>query len=132
MLLQLEVVIVLLESNDFAPGWIARAVGIAILVREKSFLLHREITFVLSFIEMTFSVELREQCLDDLLVAWLGRAHKIVVGESELFRKRTPTSGEFIAVLLRLLAFSERGLLDFLTMLVEACKKKNFFTEQSS
>src|ERR1051326_4775828 len=75
---------------------------------------------------MTFLVQTGEDSLNDLLVPWLSGADEIVVGQLELCGEALPDGGQFITILLRLLAFGESSLLHFLAVLIQTGQKENF------
>ena len=62
----------------------------------------------------------------NLLVARLGRADEIVIGQLQFFGERLPVGGEFVAISLRVFLLRLRGLLDFLAVFIEAGQEKNF------
>src|SRR6185436_7954956 len=62
-------------------------------------------------------------------MARLGGADEIVLGKIQFGGKRLPEEGEIVAVGLRLLAFRHCGLLNFLSVLVEAGQEKRLLSE---
>ena len=126
---ELEVIIVLLQLDHFAVAQVETAVGQAVLFRKKRLLLGRIKARVGCLVEMASVVELRERGLHKLLVARLGRADKVVVGQFQLFRKGLPVGGEFVAIGLRGFSIGEGSLLDLLAVFVEAGQKKNLLSQ---
>ena len=74
-------------------------------------------------------MELGEDGGDDFLVTGLGGADEVVVGEAELAGEGFPLHGEAVAVGLRVLAFGSGGLLDLLSVFVEAGQEEDLVTE---
>ena len=95
---ELEPIVALLELHHFAVGGIECAVGPAVLVGQKRFFLRGIKAFVGFLIKLAGGVEFGEDGLHEFLVARLGGADEIVVGEFELLGKRLPVSGESIAI----------------------------------
>ena len=65
-------------------------------------------------------------------MARFGRTDEIVVGQFQFFCKRFPIRCQLVAISLRSFAFSECGLLDFLSVFVEAGEKKNLLAEAAA
>ncbi len=74
-------------------------------------------------------VEFGQNRLHKFLVARIGGADKIVIRQFQFFGERQPVRRERVAVFLRIFFLGERGLLDFLAVLVEAGQEKNFPAE---
>ncbi len=124
MVPQLEPIVAFLQFDDFTVGRIERAVGQAIFVGQKSFLFRRVKTLVSLLVELSCFMEFRKNRLDEFLVARLGGADKIIVGQFQFSRKRLPIRGELIAISLGRFAFGNGGLLDFLAVLIMPVRKK--------
>ena len=77
-------------------------------------------------------MEFCEDGLDDFLVARLGGADEIVVGQFEFLRKRLPVNRQFVAVSLRRFALGLRGLLDLLAVFVQPGQEKGFLTQAAT
>ena len=74
-------------------------------------------------------MEFGEDCLDELLVARLGGADEIVVGQFQFFRERLPIGRQLVAIGLRRFAFRLRGLLDLLAVLIQAGQEENLLPQ---
>ena len=59
----------------------------------------------------------------------LRGADEIIIRQLQFFHEGLPVGGESIAVFLRILFLGLRGLLDFLTVLVQTGQKENFLTK---
>src|SRR5207302_638240 len=70
--------------------------------------------------------------LDDLLVAKLGGSDEVVVGAFKPDGEPFPIQCQLITVILGSLAISQRGLLDFLSMLVQPGQEKGFLPKTAS
>jgi hypothetical protein len=76
-------------------------------------------------------MELGEDLLNDLFVARLGRAHKIVIRAAEPGDKGLPAGGQFVAIRLGSFSFGYGSLLNFLTVLVQASQEEGFLPKAS-
>ena len=128
---EFEVVVLFFELDDFAVEGIEGAVRQAVFLGEKGFLAWRIPAFVNLFVELAVVVKVLEDGLDDGLMAWLGGADEVVVGQAEFGGEGFPAFGEFIAVGLGGFAFFFGSLLDFLAVFVEAGEEIDFFAECS-
>jgi hypothetical protein len=81
---------------------------------------------------MAGGVEFGERSLHKFLVAGLGGADEIVVGQLEFPGEGLPVGGEGVAVFLRVLLFGLRGLLDLLTVFVQAREEEDFLPEAAA
>ena len=126
---ELEIIIVLLQFDHLAVARVKRAVGQAVFFREKRFLLRGIKARVGRLVKMAGGVELGERGLDEFLVARLGGADEIVVGQFQFFGERLPVRRELVAIGLRGFAFGDGGLLDLLAVLVEAGQEKNLLAQ---
>ena len=105
MLVQLEEIILLLQFDDFAVAGIERSIRTAVLLGQEGFFLGRIKARVGFFVNLAGLMHLREAGLDDFLVARIGGADEIVVGQFQFFCERLPVRRQFVAVGLRRFAF---------------------------
>ena len=81
---------------------------------------------------MAGGIQLGERGLHEFLVARLGGADEIVIGEFEFFGECLPVGGERIAIGLRIFFIGLRGLLDFLAVFVEPGEEEDFLAEAAA
>ena len=117
---QLEVIVLFLETDHLAPGRIEGAVRAAVLFGQKGLFPGRVEALIDFLVEMAFGVQAGEDGLHDLLMAGLGSADEVVVGEVQFGGEGLPDGGQFVAVNARGLAFGQRRLLDLLPVLIQA------------
>ena len=85
---------------------------------------------MLCAVKVTGILELGEDGLNDGLMAFVGRANEVVDAQIEGVWKFTPFDGQLIAVGLRGLTLGTGGLLDLLTVFVEAGEEEDLVTER--
>ena len=81
---------------------------------------------------MAGGLEFGQSGLDIFLVARLGGADKIVVGQLEPLGEGQPVGGDGIAIFLWILFLGQGGLLDLLAMLVQAGQEENLLAEAAA
>src|SRR6266851_170348 len=101
MVFELEVIIHLFQLGDFTIRRIKSAVRAAIFFGEKSFFFGGIKATINGFVKMAFNMKLRQNGLDDLLMAGIGGTNEIIISELEPRRKGSPDFGEIIAIGLR-------------------------------
>ena len=132
MLAEFEVVILLAQFLHLAVKGVEIAIGVTVFVGEKTFLFGGIKANVFILIKFVRIIELLEDFADDLLVACIGGADEVVVGDTQFFDKRLPVTGQFVSVSLHILAGSFGGLLHFLAVLIEAGEKKRLFAQATA
>ena len=127
-----EIVVVFDQFDDLAVEGIESAVGEAVLFGEERFLSGRVVAAVFGLVEVAGFVESSEDGLNDFAVTRGGGADEIVVGEVEAFGQGFPGDGQSIAISLGFEALGLGGLLDLLSMFIQAGEEEHVVAEAAA
>ena len=125
VLSQFEEIIFLLDEDDLAPLGSEFPVRPALFIGQKLFLPHAVISGLFRFVKMAGVPEPLEHRLHAVLVDRIDCRGPGVIADAELFPQLNKFGGHPRDKFRRGDALLLRGLLDFLTMLINACEEKN-------
>ena len=128
MLAELEVVIFFFAKLDLPPLRAEFAVGTAFLVSQELFLTNGVIAGLFVLVDLAFIEEPLQNSLNDFLVPVTGGLCPVVVLHVEFFPEIDKLLRDSFDEFSWRNACFRRGLLDFLAVLIDAGKKKDFFT----
>ena len=125
MFAEFEVPVLFDQFLHDAPLRIPGTIGIAVLLGQEGFLLHRIETGVGRLVEVSRRMEAIQQDLDDLPVTGIGGADEVVVTQAEGLDEGAPLDGQTVAIGLRRLAQIVGRLLNFLAVLIRARQEEH-------
>ena len=129
---EFEIPIRLRELHHLAVARGEGAVGQAFLLGDEGLFLRGVKPIAAGLVEVPLGMELREDGLDNFLVARLRGADEVVVREAELGDEGLPAHGQLIAIGLRGFAVGLRGLLDLLPVFIETGEEEDLLAQRAT